>query len=119
MSPFQPSVGGLLQLLQQRRRSPRGPCECGSLERVRADPLRREPHHERCRHFSRPSEGYFSFFNSGGAPLAVLVNADLSKGSERILYAVNPTMSDVVLSAVRRRATSASSTAAALPSRSL
>jgi pullulanase len=43
------------------------------------------------RHFSRPSEGFFRFFNSGGPPLAVLVNADQSKGSERLLYAVNPT----------------------------
>ncbi|HEY4990281.1 MAG TPA: alpha-amylase family glycosyl hydrolase, partial [Opitutaceae bacterium] len=33
------------------------------------------------RHFSRPSEGFFRFFNAGGAALAVLVNADLSKGS--------------------------------------
>ena len=49
------------------------------------------------RHFSRPSETYFRFFNSGGAPLAVLVNADQSKGHERLLYAVNPTTDDAVL----------------------
>jgi pullulanase len=49
------------------------------------------------RHFSRPSEGFFRFFNSGGSALAVLVNADLSKGAERLLYAVNPTTADVTL----------------------
>jgi pullulanase/glycogen debranching enzyme len=49
------------------------------------------------RHFSRPSEGYFRFFSSGGAPLAVLVNADHSKGAEVLLYAVNPTGEDATL----------------------
>ena len=49
------------------------------------------------RHFSRPSEGYFRFFNSGGSPLAVLLNADRSKGSEMLLYAVNPTGDDAFL----------------------
>jgi pullulanase/glycogen debranching enzyme len=50
------------------------------------------------RHFSRPSEGFFRFFNSGGAPLAVVLNADLSKGSERLLYAINPTEADATVS---------------------
>jgi pullulanase/glycogen debranching enzyme len=50
------------------------------------------------RHFSRPSEGYFRFFNAGGSALVALVNADLSKGAERLLYAVNPTMDDAVIS---------------------
>lgn len=49
------------------------------------------------RHFSRPSEGYFRFFSNGGAPLAVVLNADLSKGPERLLFAVNPTQSDVTI----------------------
>jgi pullulanase/glycogen debranching enzyme len=49
------------------------------------------------RHFSRPSEGFFRFFNSGGPPLAVLLNADLSKGSERLLFAINPTTSDATI----------------------
>jgi hypothetical protein len=49
------------------------------------------------RHFSRPSEGFFRFFNGGGAPLAVLLNADQSKGPERLLFAVNPTGSDVTI----------------------
>jgi pullulanase/glycogen debranching enzyme len=50
------------------------------------------------RHFSRPSEGFFRFFNSGGAPLAVLINADQSKGPERLLYAVNPTAGEARIS---------------------
>ena len=50
------------------------------------------------RHFSRPSEGFFHFFNSGGSPLAVLLNADLSKGSERLLFAINPTGGDATIS---------------------
>jgi hypothetical protein len=50
------------------------------------------------RHYSRPSEGFFRFFSSGGKALAVLLNADLSKGSDRLLYAVNPTSDDVTIS---------------------
>jgi pullulanase/glycogen debranching enzyme len=50
------------------------------------------------RHFSRPSEGFFRFFNAGGAALAVLLNADLSKGSERLLFAINPTTADAAIS---------------------
>jgi pullulanase len=50
------------------------------------------------RHFSRPSEGFFRFFNGGGAPLAVLLNADQSKGSDRLLFAINPTTADVTIS---------------------
>jgi pullulanase len=49
------------------------------------------------RHFSRPSEGFFRFFNSGGPALAVLLNADLSKGSERLLFAINPTTNDATI----------------------
>ena len=49
------------------------------------------------RHFSRPSEGYFRFFNSGGPAMVVVLNADLSKGSERLLYAVNPTTNDATI----------------------
>ena len=49
------------------------------------------------RHFSRPTEGYFRFFSGGGAPLAVVVNADQSKGPERLLYAINPTAADATI----------------------
>ena len=50
------------------------------------------------RHFTRPSEAFFQFFNSGGSAVAVVLNADLSKGQERLLFAVNPTQSDVEIS---------------------
>ena len=50
------------------------------------------------RHFSRPSEGFFRFFSGGGQALAVLLNADQSKGAERLLFAVNPTTADVTVS---------------------
>jgi pullulanase len=49
------------------------------------------------RHFSRPSESYFRFFNSGGSAMAVLVNADQTKGGERLLFAINPTINDAYL----------------------
>jgi pullulanase/glycogen debranching enzyme len=50
------------------------------------------------RHFTRPSEGFFQFYNGSGSALAVLVNADLSKGQDRLLFAVNPTLSDLTIS---------------------
>jgi pullulanase/glycogen debranching enzyme len=50
------------------------------------------------RHFTRPSEGFFQFYNGSGSALAVLVNADFSKGQDRLLFAVNPTQSDVTIS---------------------
>jgi pullulanase/glycogen debranching enzyme len=50
------------------------------------------------RHYSRPSEGFFRFFSGGGKALAVVLNADLSKGSDRLLYAVNPTNDDLTIS---------------------
>ena len=60
--------------------------------------FRKGPRGRLLRHFSRPSEGFFQFFNGSGSALAVVVNADYSKGQERLLYAVNPTFSDVSLS---------------------
>ncbi len=50
------------------------------------------------RHFSRPSEEYFKFFSNGGNALAVVLNADQSKGTERLLFAVNPSSADVTVS---------------------
>ena len=48
------------------------------------------------RHFSRPGEGFFSFFRSDdGRSLAVVLNADQSQGQTQLLYAVNPTQEDV------------------------
>ena len=50
------------------------------------------------RHFSRPGEGFFTFFRSDeGRSLAVVLNADGSKGPTRLLYAVNPTLEDVTI----------------------
>jgi pullulanase/glycogen debranching enzyme len=50
------------------------------------------------RHFSRPSETYFRFFNAGGSALAVVANADQSKGPDRLLYAINPATGDATIS---------------------
>ncbi len=48
--------------------------------------------------FARPSEGFFQFFTTSGSPaLAAVYNADLSEGSTRLLFAINPTGSDVML----------------------
>ncbi len=50
------------------------------------------------RHFSRPSETYFRFFNAGGNALAVVANADQSKGQDRLLYAINPATTEATIS---------------------
>jgi pullulanase/glycogen debranching enzyme len=50
------------------------------------------------RHFSRPSEGFFRFFNNGGSALAVLLNADQSKGADRLLFAINPGTTEATIS---------------------
>lgn len=48
------------------------------------------------RHFSRASEGFFAFFWAPeSSAAAVIYNADLSQGPERLLFAVNPGLSDV------------------------
>lgn len=48
------------------------------------------------RHFSRASEGFFAFgWAEGTSAAAVIFNADLSQGSQRLLFAVNPTLGDV------------------------
>ena len=59
--------------------------------------LRRGARGRLLRHFSRPSEGFFRFFSTGGAALAVVLNVDRSKGDERLLFAVNPTESETIL----------------------
>ena len=56
--------------------------------------FRRGPKGRLLRHFTRPSEGFFKFFSGSGNSLAVLVNADFSKGQERLLFAVNPMTTD-------------------------
>ncbi len=50
------------------------------------------------RQWTRPSEGFFQFFPVEGSPaLAVVYNADLSQGPQRLLFAINPTFADVTI----------------------
>ncbi len=48
------------------------------------------------RHYSRASEGFFHFwFAPDTAAAAVLYNADLSAGTDQLLFLINPTLHDV------------------------
>ena len=48
------------------------------------------------RHFSRATETFFQFwFVPDSVAVAVLFNADLSQGSEQLLFAINPQLDDV------------------------
>lgn len=50
------------------------------------------------RHFSRASEKFFEFHWAEGTNAgAVVFNADLSQGPERLLFAINPTLGDVAI----------------------
>ena len=50
------------------------------------------------RQWSRPSEGFFQFFRTPNSPaFAVVYNADLSQGSARLLFAINPTIGEVTV----------------------
>jgi hypothetical protein len=50
------------------------------------------------RQWTRPSESFFKFVHGKGSPaLAALYNADFSQGPDRLLFAVNPTMNDIVI----------------------
>ncbi len=50
------------------------------------------------RQWARPSETFFRFFRARNSPaIAVLYNADLSQGPERLLFAVNPRTEDVTV----------------------
>ncbi len=60
--------------------------------------FRRSPAGRFFRQFSRPAETFFRFyFCPGSTAVAVVYNADLSQGPQRILFAVNPTLDDVVI----------------------
>jgi pullulanase/glycogen debranching enzyme len=51
------------------------------------------------RQWARPSETFFHFVHGRGSPaLAVIYNADLSQGTTRLLFAVNPTPREATLS---------------------
>ena len=48
------------------------------------------------RQWTRPSETFFKFVAAKGSPaLAALYNADFSQGAARLLFAVNPTLTDL------------------------
>jgi pullulanase/glycogen debranching enzyme len=50
------------------------------------------------RQWTRPSEGFFQFFNvEGSSALAAVYNADLSQGPVRLLFAINPTFGEVTI----------------------
>jgi pullulanase/glycogen debranching enzyme len=50
------------------------------------------------RQFSRPGEAFFRFFRAADSPaLAVVLNADRSQGSARLLFAINPSQTDVTI----------------------
>jgi len=60
--------------------------------------FRRSPRGRLLRQHSRPGEGFFQFHAAADSPaFAVVYNADHSQGPERLLFAVNPTSSDVFL----------------------
>ena len=60
--------------------------------------FRRGEHGRLLRQWARPAEGFFNFFHDAGTPaLAAVYNADSSQGSTRLLFAINPSMSDVTL----------------------
>lgn len=51
------------------------------------------------RQWTRPTEGFFRFFHVPGSPVLVAVyNADRSQGATRLLFAVNPSFNDEVVS---------------------
>ena len=50
------------------------------------------------RQWSRPSEGFFRCFNTGGHPsLVAIYNADGSQGSQKLMFAINPHIDDTVV----------------------
>ncbi len=50
------------------------------------------------RQFSRPAETFFHFyFCPNSTAVAVVYNADLSQGPQRLLFAVNPTVDDITI----------------------
>ncbi len=57
------------------------------------------------RHFSRATEGFFEFrWAEGSSAVAIMYNADLSQGPQRLLFAVNGTTSDVSIALDERAA---------------
>ncbi len=62
--------------------------------------FRRGPLGRLLRHFVRPDEGFFRFLHAPGGPaLGMVCNADFAWGPERLLFVVNPTLSEFTLEA--------------------
>ena len=60
--------------------------------------FRRGAHGRLLRQWARPSETFHQFITvAGSSALAVVVNSDRSQGPVRLLFAINPTQSDVTL----------------------
>jgi pullulanase len=60
--------------------------------------FRRSPLGRLVRQWSRPAEGFFAFVNVPDSPaLIVAYNADLSQGTERILFGINPTSTEATI----------------------
>jgi pullulanase len=61
--------------------------------------FRRSERGKLLRQFARASEGFFEFYFLTGSPaFAVIYNADYSQGPSRLLFAINPTMEDAMIS---------------------
>ncbi|MBL9186132.1 MAG: glycoside hydrolase family 1 [Opitutaceae bacterium] len=60
--------------------------------------FRRSEHGRLLRQWARPAETFFRSFTAAGTPaLAALYNADLSQGSVRLLFAINPSTDDATV----------------------
>ena len=60
--------------------------------------FRRGGYGQLLRQWTRPSESFFRFFGAKGSPaLAAVYNADRSQGRVRLLFAVNPTSTDLTI----------------------
>ena len=60
--------------------------------------FRRGPSGRLLRHFARPDEGFFRFLHAPCGPaLGLVCNADFARGPERLLFVINPTLSEFTL----------------------
>jgi len=60
--------------------------------------FRRGPLGRLLRHYARPAEGFHVFLHVPGGPaLGMLCNADFTEGATRLLFVINPTLSEFTL----------------------
>ena len=60
--------------------------------------FRRGPLGRLLRHYARPAEGFHVFLHVPGGPaLGMLCNSDFSEGATRLLFVINPTLSEFTL----------------------